>query len=116
MKAMALRGPVCQSGGSSCPGLPLTAALRNQSLGICCQILFFKKSQNLNFYMKFLTFQCWQVNYFKKYIKREMKKHGQFWRLLVGNSLSSDALMVIWVVPLCRNMSDKVDDETTLID
>lgn len=42
-----------------------------------------------------------------------MKEHG--WRLLVGNSLGSDALMVILVVLLCRNMSDKVDGETARI-
>lgn len=47
------------------PCLPPTAALRNHRSGICCQMLFFQRSQNLFFDIKSLAFQCWQVSYLK---------------------------------------------------
>lgn len=47
------------------PCLPPAAALRKHRPGICCQMLFFQRSQNLFFDIKSLAFQCWQVSYLK---------------------------------------------------
>lgn len=54
VKAVAPEAPHGQRlcGGSRRPQLPPTAAMSKRRPRICCQILFFKRSQNLDFYVK----------------------------------------------------------------